>query len=248
MTNAPCAVSDTAKTEMPEGFVPAYLLHSIAFRDDKLLLDLLIPDQGRLRAVARRPGKKQGGRSHWPQFALLAVQLTGRGELKTVRTLEEQRPALQFQGDFLFSAMYLNELLCRIWPQDVGSEQLFALYQHSIHALEAAQPHPGLLQPVLRNFELALLTELGVPVDLEFDAQQQPLDADGWYCWQPEAGLQRIANSAQGQLHWRGASLLAIAGQQWHDDALRVAKQLSRTLLNPLLGHKPLASRALFHR
>jgi DNA repair protein RecO (recombination protein O) len=95
---------------------------------------------------------------------------------------------------------------------------------------------------------LALLTELGVPVDLEFDAQQQPLDADGWYCWQPEAGLQRIASSTQGQPHWRGASLLAIAGQQWHDDALRVAKQLSRTLLNPLLGHKPLASRALFHR
>ena len=45
----------------------------------------------------------------------------------------------QFQGDFLFSAMYLNELLCRIWPQDVGSDQLFALYQHSIQALEAAQ-------------------------------------------------------------------------------------------------------------
>ncbi len=248
MTNALCVVSVTAKTKMPAGFEPAYLLHSIAFRDDKLLLDLLLPEQGRLRAVARRPGKKQGGRSHWPQFALLAVQLSGRGELKTVRALEEQQPALQFHGDFLFSAMYLNELLCRIWPQDVGSEHLFTLYQHSIQALEAAQPHPGLLQPVLRNFELALLTELGVPVDLAFDTQQQPLDAEAWYCWQPEAGLLRIATSVAGAQSWRGASLLAIAGQQWHDDALRVAKQLSRTLLSPLLGNKPLASRALFNR
>ncbi len=101
-------------------FAPAYLLHSIAFRDDKLLLDLLLPELGRLRAVARRPGKKQGGRSHWPQFALLSLQLSGRGELKTVRSLEEQQPALHFHGDFLFSAMYLNELICRIWPQDVG--------------------------------------------------------------------------------------------------------------------------------
>jgi len=235
---------------MQPGFVPAFLLHSIAFRDNQLLLDLLLPEQGRLRAVARRPGKKQGGRSHWPQFALLSVQLTGRGELKTVRSLEELQPALQFQGDFLFSAMYLNELLCRIWPQDVGSDHLFSLYQHSLLALEAAQPHPGLLQPVLRNFELALLTELGVPVDLEFDALQQPLDAQALYQWQPEAGFIRTGtigqtNSGSG---WSGASLQAIARQQWHDDALRVAKQLSRTLLHPLLGNKPLASRALFNR
>jgi len=238
---------------MPDGFRPAYLLHSIAYRDDKLLLDLLLPELGRLRAVARRPGKKQGGRSHWPQFALLSVQLTGRGELKTVRSLEEQQPALQFHGDFLFSAMYLNELICRIWPQDVGSDSLFSLYQHSIHALQAAQPHPGLLQPVLRNFELALLSELGLPVDFMQDAEGEPLQADGCYLWQPEAGFSRIAQNlapfdgrpSQG---WSGQALLAIAQQQWHDEALRAAKQLSRVLLKPLLGDKPLVSRSLFQR
>jgi DNA repair protein RecO (recombination protein O) len=238
---------------MPDGFRPAYLLHSIAYRDDKLLLDLLLPELGRLRAVARRPGKKQGGRSHWPQFALLSVQLTGRGELKTVRSLEEQQPALQFHGDFLFSAMYLNELICRIWPQDVGSDSLFSLYQHSIHALQAAQPHLGLLQPVLRNFELALLSELGLPVDFMQDADGEPLQADGCYLWQPEAGFSRIVQNlapfdgrpSQG---WSGQALLAIAQQQWHDEALRAAKQLSRTLLKPLLGDKPLVSRSLFQR
>lgn len=238
---------------MPDGFRPAYLLHSIAFRDDKLLLDLLLPELGRLRAVARRPGKKQGGRSHWPQFALLSLQLSGRGELKTVRSLEEQQPALHFHGDFLFSAMYLNELICRIWPQDVGSDHLFALYQHSIHALQAAQPHPGLLQPVLRNFELALLAELGLPVDLQHDAMGEPLAADCYYQWQPEAGFIRTAPlstaaSSGTATGWSGQALLAIGQQQWHDDALRVAKQLSRSLLHPLLGHKPLVSRALFHR
>lgn len=238
---------------MPDGFRPAYLLHSIAYRDDKLLLDLLLPELGRLRAVARRPGKKQGGRSHWPQFALLSVQLTGRGELKTVRSLEEQQPALQFHGDFLFSAMYLNELICRIWPQDVGSDSLFSLYQHSIHGLQAAQPHPGLLQPVLRNFELALLSELGLPVDFMQDADGEPLQADGCYLWQPEAGFSRIAqNSApfdgRPSQGWSGQALLAIAQQQWHDEALRAAKQLSRVLLKPLLGDKPLVSRSLFQR
>ncbi|MCT6698990.1 DNA repair protein RecO [Rheinheimera sp. 4Y26] len=237
---------------MTTGFSPAYLLHSRAFRDDKLLLDLLLPEQGRLRAVARRPGKKQGGRSNWPAFALLAVQLTGRGELKTVRALEEQQPALQFQGDFLFSAMYINELLCRIWPQDVASEHLFALYQQSLLDLAAAQPHPGLLQPVLRRFELMLLAELGVPVDFAFDAQQQPLAVDGLYQWQAEVGLVRTgfidANGRQHGVGWPGDALMAIERGQWHDKAQRVAKQLCRYLLQPLLGNQPLASRALFNR
>lgn len=237
---------------MTTGFSPAYLLHSRAFRDDKLLLDLLLPEQGRLRAVARRPGKKQGGRSNWPAFALLAVQLTGRGELKTVRALEEQQPALQFQGDFLFSAMYLNELVCRIWPQDVASDHLFVIYQQSLLDLAAAQPHPGLLQPVLRRFELLLLQELGVPVDLEFDLMQQPVAADALYQWQPEAGLLRTgfidADGAHHGVGWPGEALLAIARGQWHDNALWVAKQLCRFLLQPLLGNQPLASRALFNR
>lgn len=239
----------TAKTDMADGFCPAYLLHSTAFRDDKLLLDLLLPEQGRLRAVARRPGKKQGGRSHWPQFALFAVQLSGRGELKTVRALEEQQPALQFQGDFLLSAMYLNELLCRIWPQDVGSDELFIRYQHSLLALQAAQPHRGLLEPVLRQFEFALLAELGIPVCFMQDATGDAVEPDAYYYWQPEAGfLRTLAVLPHNIPCWRGELLQAIAQQQWHDDALRAAKQLSRCLLQPLLGRQPLLSRSLFQR
>ncbi len=94
------------------------------------------------------------------------------------------------------------------------------------------------------------MAELGLPVDLQHDAMGEPLAADCYYQWQPEAGFIRTARlstaaSWASRLGWSGQALLAIGQQQWHDDALRVAKQLSRSLLHPLLGHKPLVSRAL---
>jgi DNA repair protein RecO (recombination protein O) len=48
---------------------------------------------------------------------------------------------------------------------------------------------------------------------------------------------------------WPGSALLAIAAADWQQAiTLKVAKQLSRQLLAPLLGDKPLTSRALFQQ
>ncbi|MDZ7903154.1 MAG: DNA repair protein RecO C-terminal domain-containing protein [Rheinheimera sp.] len=67
---------------------------------------------------------------------------------------------------FLFSAFYLNELICRIWPADAQSDGLFSLYQQSLHNLARFQGDPPMLQPILRQFEFALiLAELGIAVD-----------------------------------------------------------------------------------
>jgi DNA repair protein RecO (recombination protein O) len=61
------------------------------------------------------------------------------------------------------------------------------------------------------------------------------------YQWWPEQGWQ-IAGKG-----WKGEVLKAIGQQQWQqNDVLKTAKQLSRLLLAPLLGSKPLSSRALF--
>lgn len=240
MTSALCAVSGTAKINMRGAFHPAYLLHSRPFQDDKLLLDLLLQDGGRVRAVARRPSKKKGGRSQWPLFTLCQLQLAGRGELKTVLAIEETTVSLPLQGEFLFSAFYLNELICRIWPADAHSDGLFSLYQQSLHNLVRYQGDPAMLQPILRQFEFALLAELGIAVDFHLDMDGNPLVASSYYQWQSEQGFMP---ALQG---FSGADLQAVAAGNWYQDSLRCAKQLSRLLLKPLLGSQPLKSRALF--
>ena len=218
---------------------PAYILHSRPFQDEKLLLQLLMPEQGRVSAVIRKRQGKQ--RFALQPFQLFTVALTGRSSLKTIRTLDELAPASRFNGKFLFSALYLNELICRLWPDDMAAEQLFNYYQQSLAALNLAQHTPGQLEPCLREFEFALLSELGLQVDWQHDASGTPLNADLQYLWQPEQGFVMVSAG------WPGAALLAIGRQDWQQTgSLQVAKQLSRRLLKPLLGDKPLNSRALF--
>ncbi|MDP5458591.1 DNA repair protein RecO [Alishewanella sp. SMS8] len=218
---------------------PAYILHSRPFQEDKLLLSLLLPEQGRISAVARRRSGKQ---HHALQpFQLFSVSLTGRSDLKTVKQLEESSAASQLSGKVLFSGLYLNELICRIWPADQPSDNLFALYQQALAALVQVQQQATGLESALRQFELALLDELGVLPDWSSDCYDRPLQADQQYSYVPEQGLVPV------QQGWPGAMLLALAAEQWHVvGLLPVAKQLTRQLLAPLLGNKPLASRALF--
>ncbi len=223
------------------GFVTAYLLHSRAYQDDRLLLDLLVQGQGRQRAVARRPGKKQQGRARWPEFTPLSLQLVGQGELKSVRAIEETQLALPLQAAYLFSAMYLNELICRVFPPDSQSEALFDLYQQSLLALGQAQLQQQTLvqlEFLLRQFEFALLAELGVAVSFQFDRDGSPLASQASY------GYQHGFVPMQGG--WLGADLQAIAQPAWSDPVRRCAKQLTRQLLAPWLGDKPLQSRQLF--
>ena len=190
--------------------------------------------------IARRPSKKKGGRSQWPLFTLYELQLTGRGELKTVSALEELSAGWQLKAEFLFSALYLNELICRIWPADVHSDDLFGLYQHTLQALVRHQGEPAMLEPILREFEFAILTELGIALDCAQDANGEAICADACYQWHHEQGFVR---AGQG---FAGSDLLAISQQQWQPQSLRAAKQLTRMVLKPLLGAQPLMSRSLF--
>ncbi|HAW92372.1 MULTISPECIES: DNA repair protein RecO [unclassified Arsukibacterium] len=219
---------------------PAYILHSRPFQDNKLLLQLLMPERGRVSAVIRKRQGKQ--RFALQPFQLFTVALGGRSSLKTVLTLDELAPAVRFNGKFLFSALYLNELICRLWPDDMAAEQLFNYYQQSLTALDQAQQQPDNLEPCLREFEFSLLGELGLQVDWQHGADGAPLLAELQYLWQPEQGFVVVSRG------WPGSVLQAIGQHNWqHTDALKVAKQVSRQLLTPLLGGKPLHSRALFN-
>lgn len=218
---------------------PGYILHSRAFAEDKLIVQLLLPELGRLSAVVRKRQGKQ--RLALQPFQLFTLQLIGRSELKTVKTIDEAAPALQLHGKVLYSGLYLNELVCRLWPDNLAAEHLFSVYQHSLQQLQQVQCGEAELEPCLRQFEFALLTELGQPVDWQQDAAGHPIVANSYYQWQPEQGFMLATTG------FSGRHLLNIGQGDWQDAATRqCAKQLSRHLLAPLLGVKPLASRALF--
>lgn len=224
--------------QTPAQAVPAFVLHSRAYRESSALVDLFTPD-GRLRAVLRGARGKAGTLAR--PFVPVEVELRGRSELKNIGRLEGAGIAHFLTGEALFSGLYLNELLVRLLPAEAPHPDLFQHYAVTLQALAANRP----LEPLLRAFEWRLLDELGYGFALDIDLHGAPIAVDGIYRLLPDAGLEPVGHLQPGL--FQGAELLALAEADWSaPGALAAAKRLMRQALAPHLGGRPLASRELF--
>lgn len=188
-------------------------------------------------------------------FQPLLISYSGRGEVKTITAVDTGTSALKLQGERLFSAMYLNELLTRVLHSHVEHTSLYQHYQESLLALQAGKQ----LEPVLRRFELALLMELGYGVNLETDYHShEAIMAGKHYRFTPDVGfeLQDKVESTAGiettaaldnSRIFSGEHLIALRESQLSDaDSAQSAKRLLRLALSSHLGERPLHSRSLF--
>ena len=221
---------------------PAFVLHTRAYRETSLLVDLLSAEHGRLAAVARgaRRRSRRGGCDNalLAPFVPLRVSWCGRAELKTIEAVEGVSPALALAGRALYAAVYLNELTLRTVPVGDADPELFAAYQGAIAGLEDGGLGMSGIETVLRRFEFALLDRLGYGVDWRMPER-------GHCRYVEESGLQPCDVADDD-----GMPVLALravaAGDYRAPETRRVAKRLARAALRPLLGLKPLRSRELF--
>lgn len=226
---------------------PAYLLHQRAYRDTSLLIEILALEYGRLGLIAkgaRRP--KSGLRAMLQPFVPLLISWTGRGELPTVTAVEGDACVWTLQGDALLCGFYLNELVFRLSHRYDPHDRLFEQYATSVAAL-AAGVEPG---PVLRQFELVLLQEIGYGLMLDYDViTGEPIESEQLYVYLPDRGpTSRVAgNEAYPRVS--GYILIALRHNDWTDSRLAVeVKPLLRSVLAFHLGDRPLKSRLLFRR
>lgn len=222
---------------------PAFLLHSRPYRDTSVLLDFHTRDHGRLTLLGKglkRPGSKLRGIVQ--SFTPLLISWTGKSSLKTLTHAEAAGMPVAVKGQALFSAMYLNELLCRLLHEHEGDADLFALYTQTLARLACSD-----IEPVLRQFELELLEHLGYGISFAFDAAGgDALEAARLYQLEPEAGFVQAA-SDNAEAVFRGGHLLLIEARDFSDtDVRQAAKQINRIRLGQLLGDRPLKSRRLF--
>lgn len=212
-----------------------YLLHTSAYRENSILVRMLVDNIGRVDAIARVGSGKRSLKSILQPFQPLLFELSGRGELRSMYQIESASPAVPLLGDALYAAMYLNELLMRTLSVHQSGESLFLPYHRTL--LQLAH---GFDEAALRYFEIKLLYDLGCMPSLTHDAAGEPLDAELHYRYLVEAGF--LAGAGR----YSGAMLTRLATETLGDDDLAAAKHLTRSLLAPLLGQKPLVSRQLF--
>lgn len=229
-----------------EGWQRAFVLHSRPWSETSLLLDLFTEESGRLRLIAKGARSRRSSLKGTLQpFVPLLIRFGGKGEVKTLRSAESASLALPLNGVFLYSGLYVNELLSRVLEQETRFSDLFFDYLHCLQELASAGTSP---EPALRRFELALLSHLGYGVDFLHCAGSGEAVADEMtYLYREEKGF--IASVVINNSSFTGRQLKALAERHFPEaDTLRAAKRFTRIALKPYLQGKPLKSRELFRQ
>jgi len=229
---------------------PAYILHKQPFRNTSFLIDFFCLEYGRVRAVVRGARREKSRyRSLLELFHPLLVSFSGRGELKTVTSVESSVSAINLVGDRLFSGLYLNELITRMLLANVEQRQLFQQYQQTLLGLQGDDD----VNMLLRRFELTLLEELGYGINLQQDCRQQlSIKPDGHYLFIPDLGVEEISVNEVRETamnEFLGQHLIDLARLEFTDiHSIKAGRRLLRLAIGSHLGDKPLYSRSLFSR
>jgi DNA repair protein RecO (recombination protein O) len=232
----------------------AFVLHSIAWKETSLIVDIFTRDYGKISVVAK--GAKR------PNSVLRAVNLAfqpiriswlGANELRTLTKAEWQGGLPAPQGTALLCSFYLNELLVRLLARDDPYPNLFDAYHLALSQLAA---DPSQVSDILRRFEWALLRETGYAIDLEHDQNGQAVMPSEQYRLIPAQGLVRqtktqaragyhLSQANQG-LILEGRQVLAIASENFSDPATATkAKAMMRLLMSVPLEGQSLKTRQI---
>ena len=235
---------------------PAFVLHSIDWRETSLIIDLFCQTQGRITAVAK--GAKRKGSALRPvlqQFVPLTVSFSGKSEVKTLTDAEWVGGFVPLSGDALMCGFYLNELLLRFLAQADPHPHLFTAYQQALLGLNDSSTTAE-TEIVLRQFEWALLQEIGLAPSPFFDSEQRAIEPQSRYeCW-AEKGFTRLFSQSNFEDGLHGApvvsgSLIAqLAEGRLEDSAAHrhEAKRLMRYLFRHYLAGKTLKTREMMIR
>ncbi len=224
---------------------PAFVLHTRAYRNTSLILDVLAREHGRVALVARGArGQRSRTAGLLQPFQPLAMSWRLRGEMGTLQQVEAAGQPLRLQGRRLVSGLYGNELLIRVLGREDPHPGLFEGYVQLLEALASNAPEG----PALRCFERDLLSLLGYGLALETDTQANALVPDQWYRYDPSQGATPVVGPQVGGLVVQGQQLLALAADPITADTARATRALMRAALSLHLGGRPLKSRELYAR
>ena len=223
-----------------------FVLHRYAYGETSILLEVFTARFGRVGLIAkgvRRPGRTFAGANLRP-FQPLVLSWTQHGDLGRLVSAETVLPEIDLRGNAVWCGFYVNELLLRLLHRHEDHPELYAAYAVVLETLSAT----GCTGAVLRLFEKRMLAALGYGLLLDHDRDGCPIDPQTRYVY--GIGEGPVPDTQAGRLAGvvvQGATLLALAAEELHDpQQLREAKALLRTLIDGLLGDRPLHTRRLF--
>ena len=216
----------------------AFLIHRRMYQGSSLLLDFFTKDSGRLRLIARGARKSK---TSLQMFQCLSISFKGKGELKSLSQWEVDDQPRRLLGDDLILAMYANELILRLLPENDEYPETFNSYWTFLANLNALDSSDK--EYALRNFENQMLEDLGYGLDFSFDINDEYIKEDLQYEFIEHQGFNKNSNGAVS-----GKALVSLSKQETITDPIQltILKKMNRKRLKSLLGDKPLKSKELF--
>ena len=216
----------------------AFILRRRDWQNTSLILELFTRDHGCLNVLARGARRKPAVQAYQP-FSLLNVTWSGRGDLKTLASIEGQ--ALPVDERNYLTLLYVNELIGALLPAGEANPRVFAAY------FTLLQDAAGPLDEIdLRRFEIELLRALGYFPDIDADARSAvPIVATASYQFVINVGFVECADSAVDSV--KGQSIIDWVHDDYSDESvLRLAKSVLRSTIDFNLHGKRLKSRDVF--
>ncbi len=216
---------------------PAFILHSLSYRDSSLIAQAYTRDQGLITLLAK------GAKRHYSQlrgvlhlFQELQLDYSDRDEIKLLIGAEWVGSVPLIAPARHFSAYYLNELLLRFSPAEEENRAVFDAYHRTLIALA----QESRIENSLRRFEYVLLKEGGFIDAVSYCLDQGcRVQADQWYWLDPQNGTSRT--DAQHPQALSGQSLLCLESGVFEDflapsDAMRMRNSLRALITYHLNG------------
>lgn len=222
---------------------PAFTLHTRAYEDNSLLVTLLTLEYGKISLIAYNTrSKKSSLRALLQPFYPLLISYNLKTSLGTLRKAEANGINYYLKAKSLLSALYLNELLIKLLPEQESCCELFNFYQKTLEKLlSISNPAKD-----LRIFEKYLLKDLGYEINLLTTISQESIKPNLHYCYKFGHGFSETFST--NHKTFAGQSLIALAKETLTTrEELDDAKQLLRGVISFILGNRPLKSREFFH-
>ena len=233
------------------------MLHQRPYQEKRALYYLFSKEHGVISGI----GKKGA-----PLFEPLQLFATGKRDLKTFSQITiaptvankppsettQNNPYQKISGQNQYAALYLNEILWRLMPQEDAAVTLWLHYEASLNRLKQPLTNTE-LRLCLRGFEQQLFTQLGFAIALTEDSLGNSITANSIYRFAPDAGFLAINQQANEQASaiantFTGFEIQSMAALGITEATLTSFSRLYRQLIDYLLDHKPLQSRKLWQQ
>ena len=226
---------------------PAFILHSRRYQESSLIVQVLTESKGRFAAVARGALRKKSRLSGLLQpLSLLAIEVKGRSSLLTLTHADVVEIFEVHVPKNLYAVFYMNELLMNLTVEHDECLGIFNLYKKCLKKITDSL-NSQTLEPVLRQFEISLLQEIGLGMNFtEEFLDGKPVEENMAYMYVPDKGCTSDI-SALGGVEVSGSTLLWLSGQiDYTAELAKDAKKLMRHVLAFHLGGKKINSRSFF--